>query len=102
MHKMLEDYYLNYTDFGNRDEELRKNEKYVKAVDEYDEFEEDLKRKLCKVMDETEVFNFVNKLDNLFWSIKDITERDAFELGFNTGIQIAFDVKNDSRISSTQ
>lgn len=41
MHKMLKDYLENYTDFGNREKELEKNEEYVEIEKNIDKLKKD-------------------------------------------------------------
>ena len=45
MHKMLKDYLENYTDFGNREKELEKNEEYVEIEKNIDKLILSLRKK---------------------------------------------------------
>lgn len=97
MHKMLEDYLVNYTDFGNREKELKKNEEYVEIENNIIRLKKDIGFQLSKAIDENLAWELIRELDELFWEKSQIAEKDIFEFGFHAGLSIAMDVANTTR-----
>ena len=97
MHKMLEDYLVNYTDFGNREKKLEKDEKYVEIEKNITKLKKDIVFQLSKAIDEGDANDLIKELDELFWEKSQIAERDIFEFGFHAGLSIAMDVANTTR-----
>lgn len=98
MHKMLDDYFENYKCFGNRDKLLDEDKEYIQLRKNINELKEKIYSKLSKVLDEKDTDDLLDKLDNLYWDVKEISEKDAFEFGFHTGMQIGMNVVSSQRI----
>ena len=97
MQKILEDYLKNYINFGNRDQELSHNKEYIQICNNIIHLEKKIIKNLSINIDEDEANELIKELDNLFWKRSDITEKDAFELGFYTGLNIGIESCNTAK-----
>ena len=97
MHEMLEDYLVNYTDFGNREKELAKNEEYVEIETNIDKLKKDIEFQLSKAIDEHDAWALIRELDELYWEKSQIAEKDIFEFGFHAGLNIGMDLAKTTR-----
>lgn len=97
MQKILEDYLKNYINFGNRNQKLNQNIEYTQIFNNIIHLEKKIIKKLLMNIDEDEANELIKELDNLFWKRSDITEKDAFELGFYTGLNIGIESYNAAK-----
>lgn len=86
MHKMLEDYFEKYLCLISREKKLESIEKYKKAYDELNELQDKIEKIIN--LSHSDDYNLVERLDDQYWIIKTISEKDAFEVGFNAGLKI--------------
>ena len=97
MQKILEDYLKNYINFGNKNQKLNQNKEYMQIFNSVIHLEKKIIKNLSIIIDEDEANELIKELDNLFWKRSDITEKDAFELGFYTGLNIGIESCNTAK-----
>lgn len=88
MHKMLEVYLNDYLNDITREKKLMKIKEYEEIQKELNELHDEIIKLLEKEIGHDVAYDFIFKLDELNWYITEYEIKDAFEYGFNAGLQI--------------
>ena len=99
MHKMLEVYLENYLVDITREKKLMKIKEYEEIQKELDELHHEIIKLLEKEIGHDVAYDFIFKLDELNWYITEYEIKDAFEYGFNAGLQIGLNVYKKENVS---